>query len=118
MGMGGEKTRRTSKTKVTESGVICRNQEVRCLPERRGKGSEERRREMIWGGGKGDNMGLKTVGLVKRVKEVEVFSKVRLKDRTAEKDVKFIPEGEGTVGTVTVDVREVETRGGVVVLGR
>ncbi len=43
--------------------MIRRNQEVRCLPERRGKGSEERRRELYLEGGKGDNMGLKTVDL-------------------------------------------------------
>ena len=38
--------RRTSRAKATERGVIRRSQEARCLPERRGKGSEERRREM------------------------------------------------------------------------
>jgi hypothetical protein len=42
--------RRTSRVKATERGVIRRNQEVWSLPERRGKGSEERRREMCWGG--------------------------------------------------------------------
>jgi hypothetical protein len=46
-----------------------------------------------------------------------MFGKVRLKDRTGEKDVKFIPEGEGTVVTVTVDVREIGSRGGVLVMG-
>jgi hypothetical protein len=30
---------------LTESGVMCHIQEVRDLPERRGKGSEERMRE-------------------------------------------------------------------------
>jgi hypothetical protein len=41
-----------------------------------------------------------------------VFGKVRLKGRTGEKDVKFIPEGEGTVGTTTFGVREIGRRGG------
>ncbi len=46
MGTEGGKTRRTSRVKTTERGLIRRIQEARCLPERRGKGSEERRREM------------------------------------------------------------------------
>ncbi len=50
MGTGGGKMKRKSRVKVTERGVIRRNQEVWCLPERRGKGSEERRREIRWEG--------------------------------------------------------------------
>jgi hypothetical protein len=46
VGTEGGKTRRTSRTKTTERGVIRRSQEAWCLPERRGKGSEERRREI------------------------------------------------------------------------
>jgi hypothetical protein len=46
-----------------------------------------------------------------------VFGKVGLEDRTGEKDVKFIPEGEGTVGTVPVGVREIGDRGGIVMMG-
>ena len=49
-GTGGRKTVKTSRVKVTEMGVIRCIQEVRRLPERRGKGSEERRSEMFWGG--------------------------------------------------------------------
>ncbi len=41
----GDKDERTAR--VTESGVMCRIQEVRDLPERRGKGSEERMRERL-----------------------------------------------------------------------
>ncbi len=47
MGTEGGKTRRTSRAKATERGVIRRSQEAMCLAERRGKGSEERRREML-----------------------------------------------------------------------
>jgi hypothetical protein len=49
-GTGGGKTMKTSRAKVTEIGVIRRIHEVRRLPERRGKGSEDRRREIRWGG--------------------------------------------------------------------
>ena len=46
MGTEGGKTTRTSREKATERGVIRRSQEARgVVPERRGKGSEERRRE-------------------------------------------------------------------------
>jgi hypothetical protein len=40
VGTEGGKTRRTSRVKTTERGVIRRSQEARCLPERRVKGSE------------------------------------------------------------------------------
>ena len=40
-----------------------------------------------------------------------MFGKVGLEDRTGKKDVKFIPEGEGTVGTVPIGVREIGDRG-------
>jgi len=61
--------------------------------------------------------GLQVVVLEKRVKKGEVFGKVRLEDRTGEKDVKFIPEGEGTVGEVPVGVREIGGRGGIEMMG-
>ena len=62
-------------------------------------------------------MGLETVGLEKRGKKGEVFGKVGLEDRTGKKDVEFIPEGEGTVGTVPIGVREIGGRGGIVMMG-
>ncbi len=40
-----------------------------------------------------------------------------MEDRTGKKGVKFIPEGEGTVGTVPIDVREIGDKGGIVMLG-
>jgi hypothetical protein len=63
-------------------------------------------------------MGLETVVLEKGGKKGEVFGKVGLEDRTGKKDVKFIPEGEGTVGTVPIGVREKGDRGGIVMMGR
>jgi hypothetical protein len=76
---------KTSRTKVMEMGVIRFIQDVRQLPERRGKGYEERRRKMCRGGGEGSNVGVKPVSLEERLKEVEVFIKVRLKNRVREK---------------------------------
>ncbi len=46
-----------------------------------------------------------------------MFGKVGLEDRTGKKDVKFIPEGEGTVGTVPIVVQEIGDRGGIVMMG-
>jgi hypothetical protein len=41
---------------------------------------------------------------------------VRLQGGTGEKGVKFIPKGEGTVGTVTVGVWKIRGRGGIVMM--
>jgi hypothetical protein len=50
-----------------------------------------------------------------------VFVKVRLQGRTGEKGVKFVPKGEGTVGTATVGVWKIRPiirfRGGIVMMG-
>ena len=68
-------------------------------------------------GGEVDNVGLKTVSLEERVKEGEVFSKVRLKNRAREKSVSLIPWGKGAMGTATFGVRKVGS-GGVVGMRR
>jgi hypothetical protein len=70
-----------------------------------------------FGRGKGVNVGLKSVSLEERVKEGEVFSKVRLKNRAREKSVSLIPWGKGAMGTATFGVRKVGS-GGVVGMRR
>jgi hypothetical protein len=42
---------------------------------------------------------------------------MRLQGGTGKKIVKFIPKGEGTVGTVTVDVWKRRVRGGILMMG-
>ena len=63
-------------------------------------------------------MGLKTVSPQERIKEGEVFSKVRLKDRATEKSVSLIVWGKWSVKTTTVGVWEIGSGGGVVVMSR
>jgi hypothetical protein len=63
-------------------------------------------------------VGLKTVSLEERVKEGEVFSKVRLKNRAREKSVSLILLGKDTVATAPVGVWEVGRGGGIVVMSR
>ena len=61
-------------------------------------------------------MGLKAVSLEERVKQVEVFCKVRLKNRARETSVSLIPWGKDAVGTEPVGVWEVRRGGGIVVM--
>ena len=70
------------------------------------------------GGGEGGEVGLKTVSPQERIKEGEVFSKVRLKDRSTEKSVSLIVWGKWSVKTTTVGVWEIGSGGGVVVMSR
>ena len=68
-GDGGDPVYPSSTTLAREDGERVRGEE---------------KRDSLWGG-KGVNVGLKTPGLEERVKEGEVFNKVRLKNRTREK---------------------------------
>ena len=87
---------RTSKVKTTEVGPHGDPAHTRSTTLAREEGERvqgEEKRD-VFGGGKGENVGLKTGRLEERVKEGEVFRKLRLKNRVREEGVVSSP-GEG-----------------------